>query len=195
MPTIRRILQIASVCLIFQTAGLLAAEVSIQRIHEEPKGMEEDPQDYIRVTIDGRVYRCASLGNWGVLDNARGYDLVATPPNGISGIVGVRVERCVDAKGKPFPHFTQELLDAQIKRMQPEGPRYENTIPPLQDSMTTVEFDVLCVEKAATWKCRYRLSLVGDQLWVFACEASPAHYEASLPTFGALSATFARASD
>ncbi|MBI4023680.1 MAG: hypothetical protein HY360_01785 [Verrucomicrobia bacterium] len=194
MNTSLHFIQIAGLYFILQIVcvPLPAAQVSIQKVHEEPKTVNEDPQDFVRMTIDGKGFRCALLGDWGLVGDTYGYDVAAIPPNGASGLVAVRVETCVDNKGKPFTQLTKELLDAQIKRLKPEGTRCEGEPPALQDGMTTVEFDLLRVEETGSLKCHYRFSMVEDHLWTFVCQAPPAKYPPVFEKFCILSGTFSK---
>jgi len=172
---------------------LNAAEVFVQKVHLEPKTPDEDPQDFVRIVIDGQIYSCASLNDWLLSPNLYGWDFVAVHPKGSAfGFVGCRVERCVDKEGKPFPYLTQELLDIQLKRLKPEGPRYDGNTPVIGNPVTSVEFELLQIEETRSSRCHYRISLVEDHLWIFGCEAAPRYFGPAYQTYGAFSGTFCR---
>jgi len=181
------------VCLGISAMWLNAAEVFVQKVHLEPKTPDEDPQDFVRIAIDGQFYRCAHLSDWLLSPNLYGWDFVAVHPQGNAfGFVGCRVERCVDKEDKPFPHLTQELLDNQLRQLKPEGPRYEGNTPVIQEPVTSVEFEILRIEEKRVSKCRYRVSLVGDHIWIFCCEAAPRYFGPAYRTYGAFSGTFCK---
>lgn len=181
-------------CLIFlillQPVLITASNVSIQRIHQEPKSLNEDPQDFVDIIINKHLYRTTSLGEWALSSNLYGFDFVAIPPEGISGFVGVRIESCPVKDGKPVTVLTSEILEKQLNRLMPKGPRYDGKIPSTAESAVPIEFEVLRVEEVQSWKCRYRISISGKQLWVFACESNPNQYETVLKTFYTVAATF-----
>jgi len=174
-------------------ASGLAVEVSIQRVEEQSHSSGEEPQHYIRISINKSVYRCAILDEWALMANVSNVHFAAFPPPGVSGMIGVRVEPCLDEGGEPLSHLTKELLDAQIKCLQPPEARFEATLPLLDEAATTVEVEFLRIEKSQAVKCRYLFRVVQGQLWTFVCEASPQDYPEIHRMYCVLSGTFSPA--
>jgi hypothetical protein len=169
-------------------------QVFIQKVHEEPKTPNEDPQDYIRISIDGIFYQCAMLDKWQPMPNISGAQFAAIPPSG-SGVIGVRVEKRMNAEGKPHTALTQSLIDAELKRLKSDGSRYEGELPPLEESSTTYECQILRIEETHAWKCHYRFSLIGNELWTYICESPPSQLESALTVFGTLTGSFRKIED
>lgn len=176
--------------LFFSLSIARATEVSIQRVDVPPLAVEDVPYSYLQIAIGGELYRCTLLGDWGYLDNAYGYDFVATPPPGILGFVALRIEPFVDKDGKPLASFTKDLADAAIKRLCPEPYQYEGEIPVISDGTTAFEMDVLRKETDQSWKCHYLLEITEGTLRVFACEARPDHFAEVMSKFALFTGTF-----
>ncbi len=182
-------LELSLCLLIFQSACLYGSDVYAEKIHKEPETLNEDPEDYLEMMIDKEIYRCGSIGDWILETNIYGLDVVMIPKGQNQGYVGFRLESCLDPFGKPYLGFTQQLFEAQLKRLKVEDPKDERKLPVLDGSSTTVEFELLRIEEVHIWKCRYLLKLVGDQLWTFVCESSPQLYSEAIEKFGVLSGT------
>ncbi len=157
-----------------------------------PQSVEDASHSYLQISIAGEIYRCATLDNWGLIDNVYGYDFVAAPPAGLSGFVGLRIETFVDKEGKPILVFTTELLEAQLKRLKPEGQTYEGATPTVSDGATTLDIDFIRTDTQQSWKCHYSLQIVEGKLRTFACEARPDHYTQLFSKYVLLMGTFCK---
>ena len=138
-----------AVILLFVTwvGPLSATDVSIQKVKVPPQNVEDIPHSYLKIIIAGEIFRSVTLEDWTLLDNLYGYDFVATPPAGLAGFIGLRIIPFVDKESKPILVFTPELLEAQLKRIKPEGATYEGSNPTLPTEGTSVvEFDLFRTE-------------------------------------------------
>jgi len=183
---------LATTFLLIQAAWLTAAEVSFQKFHQEPKTPEEDPQDFIRICINKEFFQCASLSEWGLLANYGSWDFAAVAPGGKSGVIGVRVERCVDKENKAYPNLTKELVETEFKKLTASWGRCEGRPPELKEPGSSLTMELTRIDGNQVQKCRYHLELRGDQLWTFGCEAAPTSFETVFKGFSVLLGTFSK---
>ncbi len=186
------LIRIAAILLIC-TSSLPAATVTIETVHLEPAKIEEDPQTFSKVFIDGTYYKCSLLPKgWSLTSNLYGMHLVALPPSGDSGFAAIRVEPYADPKGNPITVFNKELFDSEFKRIKPETLPEEGADSIVQTSPTSVEFDFIRIENGSPWKCHYALSIVDGQLWTFGCESLSPNFESVMATYHLMFASFSK---
>jgi hypothetical protein len=165
------------------------ADVSIERVSSRFKDPADEPQNYLKITIDGRDFRCGILGDWKMLTRYAKMDVAAVPPDGSPALVGFRIERCVNKEGKAWTGFTEELMTPLLKRFKPEGARYEGENPDLSESPRLVETSFTRVDDSGVWKCRYQFRLVDDFLWIIMCEAPTSSFDEACRQYLVLTTT------
>jgi len=167
--------------------------VNIEKVHEEPARLGDDPQDYYKIFIDGVFYRCAPLPGLKVTSNLYGMQFVVLASSGDAGFAGVRVEPFLDANGKTPSEFTKEFIAAQLKQLAPDEYKYETPVSVNSISSTSLEVDFVRIEDQTVWKCHYALRIVEGKLWTFGLERSSDKSDL-LSAFHTLFGSFAKTS-
>jgi hypothetical protein len=184
-------------------AGLLvsfsveAGEVSIRKVYLPPEGGSENPQTFMQASINGEKYSCAWMGeDWSMLTSTYGYDIVVTPPTGLSGFMGVRVESIVDEKKNPIMSFTKELFDAELKQIRPDAKLNEGeTLPSFQDGMATFDLDFRQLDGERSTQYHYSVRLIEGKKWTFICQASVHQYPELYQKFHYFAGTFSKVAE
>lgn len=187
---------LASLILITLLSTVFAENnVFLQNVHTDPKTPYEDPEDFLKITINEKSYRSSSMKDWKLLPNLYSMDMVALHPESLPGYIGLRVET-LSPGTQPIPTtLNLELLDQYVLKLFPIGSNWDEVRKTLKDFQESAEFHLTRTENNSTLQTHLKFTIAKNEIWIMVCESTPQNFSHFEPHFSSFAGTFGKDGD